>query len=509
MWPEWLDKMADQGTLVIRVDANVAIGTGHVMRCLALAQAWQDSEGDCVFAMAESTPAVEQRLRREGMKVERLAAVAGTREDTKQVGRLARENNARWIVLDGYHFDSAYQRAIKAEEFKLLCVDDQGRAETYSADLVLNQNLHANMSLYSRRDSATRLLLGPRYAMLRREFHACRTWRRTIPEIGGKILVTMGGSDPNNLTMKVIEGIRQLSNLEVETVVLVGGSNPHLHALEASIPAQKAVRLVTDSTNVAEWMAWADVAVAGAGTTFWEMCYMGLPGILLVLAENQKCVAEASVKFGIAWNLEHETEVSVSTLSRKLAELLSSKETRAAQSKKGRKLIDGRGAKRVAALLAGLELRRAVASDCEVFWQWACDPDARAASFHNNGISWEEHKKWFRTKLSDPHAILYTATTKTDEPLGAARYQIEGKRAVLSINLDARFRGRGWGYKLLAVAVQKVFDDSAVEFVDAYVKPANEASLKLFMGAGFVRLQRKIIDGQEGIHFVLAKDQVA
>ncbi|MGA7930415.1 MAG: hypothetical protein WCA20_31015, partial [Candidatus Sulfotelmatobacter sp.] len=119
-----------EATLLIRADASVGVGTGHVMRCFALAQAWQDSGGHCIFAMAESTPAVERRLREKGMKVEQLTAGVGTAEDAKQTGHLADKENAVWIVVDGYQFRSAYQSAIKAAGFKLLFVDDNGHAET-------------------------------------------------------------------------------------------------------------------------------------------------------------------------------------------------------------------------------------------------------------------------------------------------------------------------------------------------------------------------------------------
>ena len=166
------------------------------------------------------------------------------------------------------------------------------------------------------------------------------------------------------------------------------------------------------------------------------------------------------------------------------------------------------------AFLSGLQLRRAVDSDCEIFWDWANDPEARAASFRSHGISWEEHAKWFRARLADPQTILYTATDKDGARVGEVRYQIEGRRAVLSVNLGAGFRGRGLGQKIIAVATEKLFrdsemHDSEINFIDAYVKPANEPSLKLFAGAGFLRLPEEVIDGQEAVHFVLERSAVA
>jgi UDP-2,4-diacetamido-2,4,6-trideoxy-beta-L-altropyranose hydrolase len=480
------------------------------MRCLALAQAWQDAGGHCFFVMAETTPAVERRLREENIEVEQLSAEVGTVEDAKETARLASRKNAAWAVIDGYRFGSAYQSEVKAAGFKLLFVDDNVHAATYSADLVLNQNLHATASLYAKREPNTVLLLGPRYAMLRREFRRWRDWQREIPAIGRKILVTMGGSDPDNLTIRAIEAIQQLSNPALETVVLVGGSNPHLRSVEAAIQKKKSsMRLITDAPTVGELMAAADVAITGAGTTLWEMCCLGLPSLLLVLAENQEGVAFAADKMGAACTLGPSSEVSASAIAGKLAELLNSSEKRTNQSEKGRNLVDGRGAERVAAFLSDLELRRTLESDCQAFWEWANDAEARAASFRCKAISWEDHKNWFRGKLVDPKAILYTATNRDGLPVGEVRYQIEGKRALLSINLSARFRNRGLGGKILAVATEKLFQECEVESIDAYVKPMNEVSLKLFAGAGFSRFGSEVIEGQEGIRFMLARSPSA
>ncbi|MGB8989481.1 MAG: UDP-2,4-diacetamido-2,4,6-trideoxy-beta-L-altropyranose hydrolase, partial [Candidatus Sulfotelmatobacter sp.] len=503
-------KCVDLGTLLVRADGGVAMGTGHVMRCLALAQAWQDSGGNSIFAMAEDTPSLQGRLRDEGIEAEHLEVRAGTAEDAEQTRRLAVRTNADWIVVDGYQFGSAYQSLIKGAGFKLLFMDDYVHAEPYTADLVLNQNLQADPSLYAKRAPSTQLLLGPRYAMLRREFCLRRNWRREIPAIGRKILVTMGGSDPDNLTAKVIEAIQNLSDPALEATILVGGSNPHLRLVEELIRGQKLpIRLVIDACNVSEWMMWADVAVAGAGTTFWEMCFLGLPGLLLVLASNQEKIAETAERMGIAWILDKQSQVSASTIAEKLKKLLHSENARKQQSANGRKLVDGRGAGRVVAFLSGLNLRRTTDSDCETFWDWANDPEARAASFRSKAISWEEHARWFRAKMVDLKAILYTATNKHGDRVGEVRYQIEGKRAQLSISVDKRYRGRGVGQKLLTLATEKVFQDSAIECIDAYVKPANAASVKLFTSVGFLRLSSESIEGQEAIHFVLERSGVA
>ena len=127
--------------LLVRCDATVGMGTGHAMRCLALAEGWQAGGGQTVFGMAEVTPAVEERLRQGGAEVVRLATTAGTDADAVQTAELASLTGAQWIVVDGYQFGAQYQRLIKQAGKKLLFVDDNGHEEHYFADLVLNQKV--------------------------------------------------------------------------------------------------------------------------------------------------------------------------------------------------------------------------------------------------------------------------------------------------------------------------------------------------------------------------------
>jgi UDP-2,4-diacetamido-2,4,6-trideoxy-beta-L-altropyranose hydrolase len=336
--------------LLLRTEASVAIGTGHVMRCLALAQAWRDAGGHAIFAMADATPAVEERLRSEGFEVARSGVRVGSAADAEETARLAHKHNASWVVVDGYEFGAEYQASLKSCGLKVLFIDDNGHAGHYSADLVLNQNVYANEALYRSRELSTKLLLGPRFAMLRREFAAWRDWKRETPVIVRKVLVTMGGSDPDNITERVLHVI--LAKRELEATVVVGGSNPHLRELRKLVEQHRGtVHLVENATNMPELIASADIAVAGAGTTSLEMCFLGLPAVLIVLADNQRAIAEELGRRGVAIHLVEGAEATLSVLAEHLASLLASSERRKAMSETGRKWVDGLGAERVAAKL--------------------------------------------------------------------------------------------------------------------------------------------------------------
>ncbi|MBZ5705060.1 MAG: UDP-2,4-diacetamido-2,4,6-trideoxy-beta-L-altropyranose hydrolase [Acidobacteriia bacterium] len=338
---------------MIRADASIKIGTGHVMRCLALAQAWQDAGGQAVFVMAEAPSAIEDRLRAEKVLIEPLQAAQGTTEDADQTSRLARKHAAVWVVVDGYHFGAEYQRNVKDAGVKLLFVDDNGHAGVYCADLVLNQNAHASEDYYRDRSPQTRLLLGPRYALLRREFAAWRNWQRTVPPVGRRVLVTMGGSDPDNVTLKVIEALNAVHVEGLETAVVMGGANPNVALIEEAIKGSAyPIRLVKNTTKMAELMAWADIAVAGAGSTCWEICSLGLPSILLVLVEHQEPVAKtveaAHAGLSLGWSWRSGT----STIAGAVRDLLQDVRQRERMAERARGLVDGCGAERVISVLA-------------------------------------------------------------------------------------------------------------------------------------------------------------
>lgn len=331
--------------LLFRADATVQIGTGHVMRCLALAQAVQDSGGQAVFATAEMPPAIQARLAAEAFKVQIIASNGGEKDAVETIA-LGRQTHSDWIVVDGYKFGAEYQRALKDAGFKVLFVDDYGHATHYFADLVLNQNAYARTSMYRGREAYTRLLLGTRYCLLRREFVAWGGWNREIASVGSKVLITLGGSDPENVTGKVVAALGRLP--EIEATVVAGGGNPHLETLQRLVTeCGHAIRLMNSVSDMPELMAWADMAVAGAGSTCWEFCLLKLPMAVTDIADNQTPIAHSLRERGAAHYLGSAGALEADGIAQQVAHLLAAKDERASLSDCCGKLVDGLGAARV------------------------------------------------------------------------------------------------------------------------------------------------------------------
>ncbi|TAJ15991.1 MAG: UDP-2,4-diacetamido-2,4,6-trideoxy-beta-L-altropyranose hydrolase [Planctomycetota bacterium] len=256
--------------LLLRADASSAIGTGHVMRCLALAQAWTERGGVASFASADCASALAARLSTEGFELQPIDARAGSAEDARATIRLARRRGARWVALDGYHFGAPYQAHLRAAGLRVLLFDDEARAGAYEADLLLNQNLHAAERDYGWRSGSARLLLGSQYALLRREFRRGAQPREDVPERAHRLLVTLGGADPSNATERVLRALTRLRIPDLEVLCLAGAANPHYDAL-ARRAAPPHVRVERATSDMPACMAWADMAISAAGTTSWEL----------------------------------------------------------------------------------------------------------------------------------------------------------------------------------------------------------------------------------------------
>jgi len=337
--------------ILIRADASAEVGTGHLMRCLALAQGWKARGGQVVFVTACESEVLCQRLLDEGFQVVMLEQSYPDPYDWEHTLQVLAAHSDAWLVLDGYHFDPVYQRQIKEAGHRLLVIDDMAHLDHYYADVVLNQNINAERLHYAC-ESYTRLLLGTRYVLLRSEFLAWQGWQREIPKVARKVLVTLGGGDPDNVTLKVIQALQQVNVDDLETVVVAGASNPYFRELQSAIRnPQSAIRVVQNVINMPKLMAWADMAVSAGGSTCWEMAFMGLPSLILVTAGDQRTVAaglhERDVMVSLGW-WEQVRDQEVVEL---LGWLLEDATKRAEMSQLGQQLIDGRGSERMLAAM--------------------------------------------------------------------------------------------------------------------------------------------------------------
>jgi spore coat polysaccharide biosynthesis predicted glycosyltransferase SpsG len=242
----------------------------------------------------------------------------------------------------------------------VLAIDDYGHCNHYHADLVLNQNLHADEAVYQKRDPSTRLLLGTDYILLRREFLKYRDWERSIPDVGRKLLVTLGGADPENITETVVRALDLVSVDDLEVVVVVGGTNPHLDALRTAV-ARSGLRieLRVNVADMASLMAWADAAVTAGGSSAWEIALLGVPALGIGRARYEIQLLRAAAASGILVNLGPYLDVTAGLIAERLARLLLDPDERTRLSDSARRVADGFGPERVLEAMKSQEHRLA------------------------------------------------------------------------------------------------------------------------------------------------------
>jgi UDP-2,4-diacetamido-2,4,6-trideoxy-beta-L-altropyranose hydrolase len=339
-------------TLTIRADASAEIGVGHVMRCLALAQAWQDTDGRVLFVLASCPEPLLQRLRKERCEHVLLKVSSGTTDDAEQTITLAQKEKSRSVVLDGSSFGGSYQELVQQSGLKLLILDDYASAERYCADWVWNADMPVRPEMYAGKAPGARLLLGPEYALLRREFMQQRGDRPGRKAISN-VLITMGGSDPQNMTLTAIRGVELLQNPALRTRVVVGPANPRLDSIRLATQELKGgAEVLGDAQDMAAQMGWADIAVTAAGVTLWELLHMGPAVVGWPRYPADVEVLASLAQLGAAKALSPDADARA--IAQTIEGLLKGPAERQRMRDTGQRVVDGRGSERVVQSMLGV-----------------------------------------------------------------------------------------------------------------------------------------------------------
>lgn len=338
-----------------RADADSQMGVGHFMRCLSLACTWKERGGHAEFLTTTSEPALLDRLDQAGIPWSIVPHRYPAQGDLHCSVDWASSHPGQRLVLDGYHFDEAYQQAVTDAGARLLVIDDYVRLPQYSAHLLLDQNLNAESRQYPV-PADCKTLLGVRYALLSQQYRKWQGHRKSYPATARRVLVTLGGADPGDQTSRAIRGLITADTRNFDAVVVVGSANPRGPEIERWANDIPNLRVVRNASNMPELMAWADIAIAAAGSTSWELAFMGLPSLVITVADNQVPNARALGDHGVAHILGWHADVSENDIAQALVALARDADARSAMGTRGQHLVDGRGAERVAAAMAGDDL---------------------------------------------------------------------------------------------------------------------------------------------------------
>jgi UDP-2,4-diacetamido-2,4,6-trideoxy-beta-L-altropyranose hydrolase len=497
-----------KGPIVFRTDASGTIGTGHLMRCYALADAFIDNGENVIFALIESLPALDSKCDVRQIPRKMIDARIGSQEDSRATAAIAKEMDAEWVVIDGYQFDSSYQNELQNEGLKVLMIDDFAHAEKYSAEIVLNQNASAKPSLYEGKLEASKLLLGPRYAVVRHEFrHLSNHRKEPVKPVADRILVTLGGSDPSNKTAQVLSCLKEANAQQTMIDIVIGAANNNYDEIKRAFRSCNFFHFVQNPPNLAEIMKSADLAIVSGGTSTYELCYLGTPFITVIIADNQMANAVSLQERGITVSIEGRDSVDCKQFNESIERLCSSPDNRARMKKGEVEMVDGYGVDKILMHLRGARiwLRKAVLEDERRILEWSNEQATRANSFHPERIQKDIHSINFRKWLSSDQTVLLIASNDDSDPIGQVRFDLSGNEADISISLDQRFRGMGLGTEMIRYSCRMVMELYKVHKINAFVKTINDASKKAFESAGFVFASRENKFGQECFHYIIKR----
>ena len=308
---------------LIRADASPRIGAGHVMRTLALGQLLLDDGYEVHFATIPDDVEMADRLRREGFNVYCFEhnPIWRASSDLNELLNLAAQVKPSWVILDGYHFDEAYEQEVKRAGYKLLRIDDMP-AGRYHADIVLNQNYGAEEFKYAT-EPYTQVLAGLRHVLLRREFRKFgqpHRAMRTSPPL--HVMVSLGGSSEKTVALNrtIAHGLSGLSDRL--TVTILAG---------------------TSSRNMAEEMLKADLAVVSGGSIMWELVYMRVPFLAVALTSVQRDYLGSIARKGLCVDLGWHEDLTQELVQRKVLSCMNNCQGRAQIIEKYRAMMDGSG----------------------------------------------------------------------------------------------------------------------------------------------------------------------
>lgn len=330
--------------ILIRVDASTEIGSGHVMRCLTLAEMFRGEDAAVYFICRELHGHLCNLIEDKGFQCLRLINFKRTFDqitDSEETIALIEKSGIQFdlVIVDHYQIDYHWEQAIRPHAAKLMVIDDLANRK-HVCDVLLDQNYHENFE--NRYDhlvpNKCQKLMGPKYLLLRPEFYNVCDQVQERDGLVRRMLIFFGGSDPTNETEKCLWALQQLKIDNIFIDVVVGKANPVKDRINERC-REMGLHYHCQIDFLAELMAKAYLSIGAGGVTMWERMVLGLPSLTVIVAENQRETVEAASQYGAIWNLGWHENVKVENYVDNIKDALTQPKRLQEISKKGRQLV--------------------------------------------------------------------------------------------------------------------------------------------------------------------------
>ena len=418
------------------------------------------------------------------------AAPLDWERDARETAYAMRSWGPDRVVVDHYGLDARWHRRVSEVTGAPVAVVDDLGDRNLETDLLIDHNLADHASKYAAYlPSTARILGGPRFALLSPTYRAAQ--RKPFGERVGSIGIFMGGADPGGVSALALQACREQAGFVGAIEIATTSVNSTLDTLTESCRRWPPSELLIDSPDLISFHLRHDLHIGAGGGAAWERCCLGIPALLLRAAANQDAVIPALVERGVVATVALGSPDDVVCIGRAVAQLVADPERRMAMSLRGRELVDGAGALRVALVMAGslLKVRPATMADSRMMHSWRNHPLTRRASLDDSAITWSSHVEWCQSTLANPDRMLLIGVVGNIS-VGVIRLdRAPGQQVEVSLYLDPTMHGLGLGAALLR-AGELQFTQTCGEptggFV-ATVRENNRESQRLFTAAGYLR----------------------
>ena len=497
--------------VVFRVDASIQIGIGHLVRCLTLANALRERGLIPLFICRDLPGERSDLIKKQGFDFHHLTESSPSsihfdinnaayqlepdwQQDIQNTLTKLSKVTPQAFVIDHYGINTAWESEL-ARNYPgapLLVIDDLANRPHHCTALLDQTPLREKLDYQHLVPTDCTLWLGNAYSLLRHEFSSPQVPRHPPrQEDAWHILVSLGGSDPENHTLSILRSLEALPSRPKRTEIctIMGRHAPHLPEV-ASWCQRHQQRLVVDTDRMVEFIDWAHLAIGAGGTSASERCARSLPALVLVMADNQRRVSAALSTLGACINLGECNPFPASRLCHELQTLLLDPEQYQQMVDRCGHIFDGRGTQRAADGLVDLmnncplRLFPMTLADMQQLWHWQCEPGNRRFFRHPAAPEWPEHENWFKRAVASPNIKLYRIDWK-QSAVGMMRLDMRSTTtAEVSILLSKSTQGQGIG----RLALQLFCEQFPQLHLIAEIHPDNQPSKCIFRGCGFTQM---------------------
>lgn len=493
-------------TIFIRVDSGTAIGTGHVIRCLTLAARLREKDENIIFLCKPHAGNIINFIETSGFKVIILSepefeggivesSWIGTslEMDAAECRKIMEQitEKASLLVIDHYSIDKTWQTILRPVCDKIFMIDDLANRK-HDCDILLDQNFYLNKDERYQNlvPDHCKVFAGPAFALLRPDFFEATKNYKFSADVKN-LLVFFGGVDAAGMTLKMAEILKDYPH--IHSRFIVGAANKDKDKIKALAEQEPYYTIYHHISDMSTKMSECDAAIGAGGTTLWERACIGLPSLIVSIANNQTKICEDMATAGHILYAGEATRLKDASLRHLTAVFLENRFLRESLHRHSVSLIPGKTEALMKALVGGtrnapsVTLRAARIDDTDTVYEWRNHPDTRRFSGNGEPLNYEDHVKWFAKAVNDTNRMLLVAEN-AGQGVGFLRYDFLPDSTMISIFLNPEQNGKGYGTAILKTG-EIYLQASGRDYAPlvAEILPGNHASEKLFTKCGYVK----------------------